>query len=561
MQPNVRFSVVSWNCLADCYSHGPCAAPNAGVDIVSWAYRSTLITKVLSDHDADIVCLQEVDHYEDHFKAFFSSRGYHVEYIQRSKRQDGVLIAFKHKKFELLSSQIVYFDDLSQVKTHLLQPLTKSSLQRQNIALILLLRVAGAYHFDTAPNLVKDRLITVCTTHLYWNPHFPQVKVAQTQYLLERLADMRDTVHDLPPCASLLTGDFNSEPSSEPYAILCRGCPFFPVAPRDALTAARVAVVKVVRRRIRGNRPVPVDNTQADETRFLCDSTLSKLARWLRLLGVDTAIEDTVSQERRAFHNDSVPLFDQARRERRVLITTSTKLLERNTRPETYLVRTSTSNSDLQKSLAVLLNHYEVRLNKSNFFSICGKCGGKITTTNLDDERLNGKFAPRDRQIYICQRCHQAYWWSDSTRGCSSRALKRAHNLFAHVKLSRQRQDEQENDFDSEQDTRLLSSQHVAACRQQWLRYHSSYSQVHGREPGCTNINGSYQGTLDYIFVGGAIEAKSAITQRHVSATNNRNQLFPNANWPSDHLLLRADVVLKSPRLGRLSFARTYSNI
>lgn len=568
MYDEVPFSVITWNCLADTYSRGPIAQKESDVDVVSWSFRSKLIHEVVSHHDADIVCLQEVDHYEDHFKPFFFARSYHVEYVQRVGRQDGILIAFKRHKFVLLQKQIVHFDDLSRVQPHILQPLTKSSLRRQNVALILLLRVAVAEFADSKVNTIQNRAFTVCTTHLYWNPHYPNVKLAQTRYLMERLVDVRLEPHWLPPCASLLTGDFNSEPASSQHAVVRNGRPFLPTTDRRSTsTAARIAVSQMTsRHRFNLSNDSILDNDlSVGETRFLCDATLSKLVRWLRLLGVDAALEDKASQERRAVFNDFAPLFNRARCERRVLVTTSTSMQKRNTCPETFLVPTSMANSELKRSLASLLNRYEVCLKKANFFSICGKCGGTVVTTKNNDERLDGRFAPNDRQIYICQGCHQVYWCSDSSEGCSSRARRLANGLFTYVEASKRKRGNKEKEkekdkADFEADVKALRRYTVEGCRQQWLRYQSAYSQVHGREPEYTNINGPYQGTLDYIFVGGAVKAESASTQCSLTKMQT-NKLFPNVNWPSDHMLVRADVVLRVRRAGRPWFARTLSDI
>lgn len=567
MNEDSSFSVVTWNCLADSYSHshGLCdttanatsANKSLAHKATSWSHRCHLIDAILTRRNADIVCLQEVDHFDDHFKQFFSEKSYHTEYVQRTSRKDGVLIAFKRHKFSLMQKHVIQFDDLADFDPSILHPLKRSSFRRNNVALVLILRATN--RDETA------RTLTVATAHLYWNPLFSHIKLAQTVYLLQRIAHIRSLLGDESICASILTGDFNSEPASLQHAAILRGCAFSPIEHTSVTMAARIAVTHVVNRERRLRHIVPMgtaDGASDQEVRFFCDATLSKLARWLRLVGVNTAVENKASQEQRASMNDFAPLFDLVRRERRILVTTSINIIKRNTCPETFFVRTPSSIAELKKSLAALLNHYSVKLKPENFLSICGKCGGRINASTADNQHINAKFVPQDRQLFACEDCHQVYWWSDSVSGCSSKARRLAHSLHAYVESQKKRtgrriaETEQVKPGDPFRD--------IPVCRQEWLRFHSAFQQVHGREPDCTNINGNYRGTLDYIFIGGALSAKYAQTEcfePEVEAPVLHGD-FPNLNWPSDHMLVRADVVLKGKRpLGRSFFARSLSDV
>lgn len=578
---DIPFSVVSWNCLADCYSRGPCAESE---EAVSWKYRSKLITAILRSHDPDILCLQEVDKYDDYMLPFLKSNCYHVEFTKRGNRQDGILIAYKQHKFHLVRRSVLQYDDLSHINP-VPSPLSVESLRKHNVALILCLHPIAKplNHTDLNLNSLRNRPFVVCTTHLYWNPLFSQVKLAQTHYLLEYLTNFRcydGEFRDLPPCAVLLTGDFNSEPPSRQYQAITRGKPVHPIAVHDRAEHTCRAISLAVDKSGQDTMGAQHDNHQvADDgvTRFLCDATLSKLARWLRLLGVDTAIEDKQSQERRAFHNDFTPLFLRASQERRILVTTSANMQKRNTCPETFLIRTSSSSEQLKSDLAALLIHYGVQLDKSSIFTICGKCGGQITSTESNDDRLSGRFVPSDRQLFICNTCRQPYWFSDRSEGCSSRARKLAYTLFAYVeavssssrrskksgrKSSSSREDDEYSQAHSTENTLLKRPlPEVDPCRKQWLAFQSVFRQVHGKEPDCTNINGSYRGTLDYIFVAGAIESRTAQILRHqyVGEDKEQHELYPNSDWPSDHFMVCADVVLRTKMNGRAWLPRSHS--
>ena len=73
----------------------------------------------------------------------------------------------------------------------------------------------------------------------------------------------------------------------------------------------------------------------------------------------------------------------------------------------------------------------------------------------------------------------------------------------------------------------------------------SSYKQIHGAEPICTNYaycsNGGteFKATIDYIFV------TKNITVYSVKRLNDQTELLPNKDQPSDHLPLECDLVIE----------------
>lgn len=576
----VPTSVLSWNCLADCYSHQSSAETDRK-ELLSWPFRFDLIKRALIRHDADIICLQEVDRFESHFKPFLFARNYSFKYAERPGRQDGLVIAFKKHKFALLQSNVVHHDDLAQFDAGVLRPLRKPTLRRKNIALVVLLRALSItatnrdgeetprcdMHLSSARNIQP---IAVCTAHLFWNPLFPDVKLAQSLHLLERLVNIRVSPFDMAPIATIVAGDFNSEPGTAPLTAIRTGAALPPTPRSDPRIAARVAIARATKQKGKDDLASTiacVDPTSSGEIRFLCDATLTKLVRWLRLVGVDCALEDQASQESRTQDNNFSPLFDRALRERRILVTTSVSLRKRNTCPESFLIRISDSKDNkLMQCMADLLNHYGVCLKPANFFLLCSKCGGNVVKTVAGDERIKCRFFPTDRQIYVCDSCHKVYWWSDSSKGSSTGAIKLARSIYSFVETSRRRHLAKHRQHDS--DVAFENAVNcdplgcIPPCRQEWLRLRSVHHSVHGKEPEFTNLNGSYRGTLDYIFIGGALSAIGASTDRHVSEDvfSDDSQLYPNSHWPSDHLLLRADLVIHTKRPARLWFPRTLSD-
>ena len=104
-------SVIQYNVLADALS-----GPDAGFtsmppcDLAFGARRAKLLGKIIAE-DADVVCLQEVDHYHDAFKPAMDAAGYDGIYredewspcrkLSGGMLRDGVAIFYKREKLQL----------------------------------------------------------------------------------------------------------------------------------------------------------------------------------------------------------------------------------------------------------------------------------------------------------------------------------------------------------------------------------------------------------------------------------------------------------------------------
>lgn len=546
--------------MADCYAHGAFASQVKDYSVIEWSHRSKRILTILRSCNPDVVCLQEVDHFEEDFKPFFASMNYNVVYVQRSGREDGVLIAVKQKKFEIVQEHVVQFDDLANFGGTWCSQSQRYRYRKQNVALILLIKTRT---LDADEGLSRNFSFTVCTTHMHWNPAMPQVKLAQARYLLERISYVRND-NGLPPNSSILTGDFNSFPKSKVYVCMTDGIPFPTLSGRCFAGAVE-----------RSFTFVPSND---ESVKFLCDRTLHRLARWLRLLGIDTAMEDRTSQERRAASNDFSPIFNKAREERRILVTTSTGLLKRAACPESFFIKTAKCRNDLQDCLTALLNRYNVELDRGKFLSICSKCGAPLEPCSFDDDRVRRKDAPGDRELFICSKCHQVYWQSSSENGSSARGQRLAEELFLRVQRSRSAKSKRiQHDCNSEILNELFKDCRCAVDmdgpngrvkingtkqvrRHNWLRYKSALLEANGKEPAYTNVNGDFCGTLDYIFVGGMCSVvQASVLDRTNTVPVTSGGSYPNSNWPSDHMALMAYVSLKAAPNGRTGFSRTLS--
>ena len=143
----------------------------------------------------------------------------------------------------------------------------------------------------------------------------------------------------------------------------------------------------------------PVTRPQAVATsppRFLLDVHLGALARWLRVLGVDTAYDTDADDEALVAH---------AVREQRVLLTKDRGLLRRRALPYAAYVR----GSRVEAQLTDVLDRFEPPLAP---YTRCPVCNGTLTTVAKDE--IAHLLKPGTRRSYDhyarCTQCRQIYW-------------------------------------------------------------------------------------------------------------------------------------------------------
>ncbi|XP_067097164.1 protein angel homolog 2 isoform X1 [Osmerus mordax] len=210
-QQRCEFSVLTYNILSqDLLQDNAYLYRHCTDSVLSWAFRLPNLLRELQLYDADILCLQEVqhNHYEEQIRPALQARGYWCEYKRRTGgKPDGCAVAFKRDSFSLLSRHAVEY----------LRP-GVSLLDRDNVGLILLLRPAGG-----TDQSQPSSCLCVANTHLLYNPRRGDIKLAQTALLLAeigRLAHLPDGT----PCPVVLCGDLNSVPWSPLYSFLRQGC-------------------------------------------------------------------------------------------------------------------------------------------------------------------------------------------------------------------------------------------------------------------------------------------------------------------------------------------------
>lgn len=248
-----RFSLVSYNILAQVYVKSS-LFPHSPSSSLKWKLRSNTILEVLKDLGADFFCLQEVDEFESFYKGNMQDLGYSSIYMKRSgQKRDGCGLFYKHDCAELLLEEKIEYNDLvksipdgnsSNDDDHTYNQTVHADKQKDvapkngsksnkedrgdpNDPHVRLKRdcvgIMAAFKFKDP----SRQIIIVANTHLYWDPEWADVKLAQAKYLLSRLEKFKTLVSDRYECIPevIVAGDFNSTPGDTVYQYLVSGNP------------------------------------------------------------------------------------------------------------------------------------------------------------------------------------------------------------------------------------------------------------------------------------------------------------------------------------------------
>lgn len=141
-------------------------------------------------------------------------------------------------------------------------------------------------------------------------------------------------------------------------------------------------------------RPQPLRRT-----RFVLDTHLGKLARYLRLLGFDTLYYN-------AWRDDELAEIAAAG-DKRILLTRDHGLLKRKQVTHGYFVRNDQPALQVREVLARFHLHQAVKS-----FTRCTQCNGLIQPVAKEQvmERLPGGVTKVFDQFSICDTCQRIYW-------------------------------------------------------------------------------------------------------------------------------------------------------
>ncbi|PWA26319.1 DNAse I-like superfamily protein [Artemisia annua] len=219
----IKFQVVSYNILAQAYvrsgdkgkfPHSPAACLNINL---LWDF---VTGKKL-----------ELDNYDNFYKEKVGHYDYSSIYVKRGgTKKDGCGIFYKHNKLELVIEEKIDYNDLAELtldESTRAKPKEKaldSDMNGQgtsskdygdpNDPYVRLKRdcvgIMAAFKFKEP----YEHYVIVANSHIYWDPEWADVKLAQAKYLLSRVAQFKKMVSEKFECTPslLIAGDFNSVP-------------------------------------------------------------------------------------------------------------------------------------------------------------------------------------------------------------------------------------------------------------------------------------------------------------------------------------------------------------
>ncbi|KAF5196649.1 Carbon catabolite repressor protein 4-like protein [Thalictrum thalictroides] len=245
-----KFRVVSYNILAQVFVKSS-FFPHSPSPCLRWKDRSQAILMVLKSLDSDFLCVQELDKYDDFYKEKLEMNGYSSIYIQRSgKKRDGCGIFYKHNSAELLLEEKIEYNDLvpsvqdenfpsvsqcgdAEVTEKAASVLVEGAPPAKdhgdrgdpNDPCVRLKRDCVAIMGSFKLKDPSDHHVIVANTHLYWDPHLADVKLAQAKYLQLRLSKFKSIISKKFGCnpSVIVCGDFNSTPGDKVYQCLVSG--------------------------------------------------------------------------------------------------------------------------------------------------------------------------------------------------------------------------------------------------------------------------------------------------------------------------------------------------
>jgi uncharacterized protein with PIN domain len=141
----------------------------------------------------------------------------------------------------------------------------------------------------------------------------------------------------------------------------------------------------------------------SETPRFAADAMLGRLARWLRILGIDTAYEADI---------DDADLVRRALEERRVILTCDRPLREEWRVDNIYIV----SSWAVMEQLREVVRHFGLAAHV-RLFSRCSRCNAPLRGISAQDaEGEAPAYVLRNAdELQRCPSCGRVYWEGSHT--------------------------------------------------------------------------------------------------------------------------------------------------
>lgn len=155
--------------------------------------------------------------------------------------------------------------------------------------------------------------------------------------------------------------------------------------------------------------------------KFITDSMLGHLTRWLRLIGHDV---------RYLKNCDDLELIEEAKKENRTLLTSDLDLYKRTKKEG--IGSLFIEEKETARMLAKVVARYNLSLDVNPAKSRCPKCGESLDP--ISKERIKNKIPPSTLKFHdhfwIClnEKCHKIYWYGSHWKKIN-KVLNRAKEI------------------------------------------------------------------------------------------------------------------------------------
>lgn len=163
--------------------------------------------------------------------------------------------------------------------------------------------------------------------------------------------------------------------------------------------------------------PSPVKNQPEDPPRLLADVMLGSLAKWLRILGFDTAYDNQISDDR---------IVLRCVQEDRIALTRDTRLVQRRLLRKRHLLIRSEA---IAEQVSEVLEFLDCSPESIRLLSRCLECNSELVT--VSPAEIAGEVPPYVKQTQDdfkrCPSCKKVFW----------RGTHREHILRRLLRLAR----------------------------------------------------------------------------------------------------------------------------
>ena len=152
---------------------------------------------------------------------------------------------------------------------------------------------------------------------------------------------------------------------------------------------------------MRDEESLPQSGAARGETvpSFIADDQLGKLARWLRILGLDTLYFRTI---------DDDELIRRAAEEKRILLTRDTNIAENPGAADCIFIQSGNWIEQLRQVIA----QFKLKLRPDHLFSRCLLCNSALRPIPKADvkERVPPFVFQTQQEFVHCPSCDKIYW-------------------------------------------------------------------------------------------------------------------------------------------------------